>query len=53
MNCKVDGSPIRNEQENLLGSSSSSAGTLSLNDTKPEAHRPRYHYLWERAMGRK
>ena len=53
INCNEDGSFMANEQGNVQRSGSSSAGTLSLSDTKPDAHRPRYHYLWERAMGRK
>lgn len=53
INCNKDGSYMTDEQGQMLRGGGSSSGSMNLNDTKPDAHRPRYHYLWERAMGRK
>ncbi len=33
---------------NIAPGITGSSGTLNLNDTSAEAHRPRYHFLWER-----
>lgn len=53
INQNEDGTYMSNAQGGFLTGASSSAGTLNINDTKQGAFRPRYHYLWERAMGRK
>ncbi len=52
-NQNEDGSYMTDAQGLMVRGGGSSTGTFNLNDTKPEAHRPRYHYLWEREMRRK
>lgn len=53
INQNEDGSYMTDENGNPLRGGGSSSGTFNLTDTKPDAFRPRYHYLWEREMGRR
>ncbi|MEO5714613.1 MAG: hypothetical protein ABIT37_14095 [Luteolibacter sp.] len=53
INQDEDGSYMKDPQGMILPNSGSSSGTYNLNDTTPDAYRPRYHDLWEREMGRK
>jgi hypothetical protein len=50
-NQNEDGSYMKDETGNYLPGGGSASGTVNVNDTKPEAHRPRYHNLWVQKMG--
>jgi hypothetical protein len=53
VNQNEDGTYMTDEQGMILPGSSGSSGTVSLHDPKPDAWRPRYHYLWQQANGQK
>lgn len=51
INQNDDGSYMRDKQGQTLPGASNSSGSVDLNDTHPEAWRPRFHDIWERKMG--
>ncbi len=52
-NQNEDGSYMTDKRGNSMGNGWSSGGGFNLRETSPETARPRFHYMWERTMGRK